>query len=538
MSGLPADGIKLPPGCRAIVAEHADGFTITIPAPGLVRGGGWGMVFGTLLMIGLTVLLAVISYYHIPTHGGVPLPQVRYLPPVITSLVTIILVLAMVNLGRRRAVLCVVGGKLWVEGTQPFFATKRGEWERSQLFAICAGPDCKLEIYPRDRPPFALFYAGTGLELEWLADVLRRGLQLDARPTARATAGAAVTARPSGTVVWADWAGAAVTARPSGAVDGADWVVPSAEEADNWIVAGCTGALLATLVSWVFALSLSRMDLDWSWSSMWPYPVCGAAVGISGALVYRGFRRRYTRRLAEISRSMNFAFQPTMSREDIGDFFYLRLFRGSDSSARYRMTGRAQGLPVDMFDYTCVFGEGRSRHTYRQTVMLLPAPEEGLPAFELRPRHGHWLFGDDIRFVQRVDYRGLRKRLGKQGYQLFLRQHARTRPTIERFSRHYAMRRYYSSEYFERAALGKFTGQADTGLPPDRAGKEEDIRALFTLDVLRYLADHRGWRIESDGRNLALWRSRRFLRAARRPCFVDEALEVYRVLRQACAGLS
>jgi hypothetical protein len=522
MSGLYSHGIEPPPArCRVIVEEHADGFTITIPARGLVRGGGCAMVFFTPLVIGLAALLAVNSYYHIPTHRGVPQPEVRYVPPVLVSLVSILLVLAMVNRGWRRAVVAVVGGKLRVEGAQPFFGTKRGEWERSQLFAICAGPDCLLEIYPRSRPPFTLFYPGPGLELEWLADVLRRGLQLDTRPTPRATAGEAVVVGPAG------------------AGGPADWVVPGAEPDDNWmwISAGCVGVLLVTILWWVFAIGSSLMHLPWPLSSIWAYAVAGAAVGISCALLYRGSRRRYVRQLPEISRSMDFAFQPAMSREDIGDFFDLRLFRGGRSSARNRMTGMADGLPVDMFDYTFSVGSGRSQRTYRQTVMLLPAPEEGLPAFELRPQHGDWLVSGAISFVpDHLDYGQLRKRLGKQGYQLFLREHARSRPTrecIERFSRHYAVRRYYLSEYFEQAAVWKFTGEAGTGLGPDRAGREEDIRTLFTLNVLRYFADHPGWRIESDGRHLALWRSRRFLSAAKRPRFVAEALEVYRVFTHA-----
>jgi hypothetical protein len=43
---------------------------------------------------------------------------------------------------------------------------------------------------------------------------------------------------------------------------------------------------------------------------------------------------------------------------------------------------------------------------------------------------------------------------------------------------------------------------------------------------------HTGWHIECDGRHLALWRSRGFVRAAHRPRLVADALEIYRLLRE------
>jgi hypothetical protein len=486
-----------------------------------VRGAGWGLLVATPLVIGVTVLLAVISYHDVPTRGGVPVPQMRYVPPVFFSLVSIVLVLAVINLAGRRVVVSVVGDKLWLEGTQPLVGTKRGEWKRSQLFAVCAGPHRRLEVHSRNRPPFTLFYPGPGLELEWLASVLRGALQLE---TAPASPGAAGTSR---------------RATASASVAGTRWIAPGSEADDDRIeiIAALVAAFLAIPGWFVFYRGASLQDLGWLWSSLWLNILAGAALGLGGAVLYRASRRRYVRGLAEVSRSMNFTFQPEMSREDIGHFFHLRLFREYDSSARNRMTGSVAGVPVDMFDYTFAAGPDQKKQRYRQTIMLLPAPA-GLPAFELRPRRRrYWFVSGEISFLEdRPDYQGLRKRLGRDGYQRFLRDYARARPvreSIQRFGRCYAVHKYYLSEYFEHAAPWRSTGQADTGLGSDRPAREEDIRALFTLDVLGYFAARPGWRIESDGVHLAMWRCQGLLSPARRPHVIAEALEVYRLLAHA-----
>jgi hypothetical protein len=46
------------------------------------------------------------------------------------------------------------------------------------------------------------------------------------------------------------------------------------------------------------------------------------------------------------------------------------------------MTGRMRGVPVQMLDRTIMSDGSECRYT----VVLLPAPEAGLPKFELQPR--------------------------------------------------------------------------------------------------------------------------------------------------------
>jgi hypothetical protein len=253
---------------------------------------------------------------------------------------------------------------------------------------------------------------------------------------------------------------------------------------------------------------------------------------------------------------MNLALQPVASREDLGDFFYLRLFRHWVSASN-RMTGIVDGVPVDMADYA--FTQTGRGPPYRQTVLLLPAPEGGLPPFELRPR-GH---------LDRFFGLGLNDTTGTT-VRPYKGQAPLIRKCTEHFRLRYDLRGYYSSDHLEEAAnwaalkaegavlwsllkatlpgfcqrnsrkakaRGHYQGtvQADNGLEPNRAGAEAETRRLFNLDLLHFFADHTGWCMESDGTHLALWRPYRTTRAAKRARFVAEALEVYRALARAGA---
>jgi hypothetical protein len=261
-------------------------------------------------------------------------------------------------------------------------------------------------------------------------------------------------------------------------------------------------------------------DLGWPWPSVLLWTGGNAAIGLGGVALYRAHRRHQVRRLAEASRSMNLAFQPEASREDLGDYFYLRLFRRW-SSTRNRMTGIVDRIPVDMADYLL------SSDYVRVTVLLLPAPASGLLPFELRPRGPIARFfgvglADDTRTTARP-YQG---------------QPRHIRQCVERFRLRYELRSYYPSDHLEAAAdwaALRGRGQADNLLGPDRVRAELAIRALFDLQLLHFFADHPGWCMESDGTHLALWRLSGTIRAAQRPRFVAEAVEVYRALADAAA---
>jgi hypothetical protein len=500
--------IRPPPtGCRVIVEEHPGGFTITIPPHGLVRGGGGGLVLFILLWVSCTIFITACSFDHAPTSGGVPSPPARYLGPLLFWASSTGLFLLMISLGRRRALLSVFGDRLEVEEIRPFLRTKRGSWERGQLFAICAGPTRgdfrQLEIFPQGEPPFTLLYTGPAMELEWLSGVLRQRLRLDAEPRDPGVTRESVVSSPA----------------PSDSL-------PDSERPNvgYWIASAFLGAVCVTIFWNIFNSGgfLARLGLPWS--SVFLCAAGGAMIGIGGVALQTAYRRRRVRRLAEASLSMNLALQREVSREDLGPFFYLRLFRRW-SSAKNRMTGIVDGIPVDMLDYTFEIQYGKGASHYRQTVLLLPAPENGVPPFDLRPR-GYF----DMFFIHQgfPDYKGITIKPDKG-------QPRRVRECLERFRLYYELRRYYLSDHFEQAAAwARLKGRpADNGLDADRPGTEEDIRRFFNLELLHFFADHPGWRIESDGIRLALWHPNKTIRAARRPRFIAEALELYRALARA-----
>src|SRR5438270_673109 len=86
-----------------------------------------------------------------------------------------------------------------------------------------------------------------------------------------------------------------------------------------------------------------------------------------------------------------------------------------------------------------------------------------------------------------------------------------------------------------RRFAAKRDGEEEPAAGTKLAQGEEAIREVFTLDVLRFFAGHPSWHVESDGKHLALWRRSTILRAADRPGFLEDSLEVRRALTHPAA---
>jgi len=105
-------------------------------------------------------------------------------------LVGIALLLAAINMGRRKAVLAVVDGNLMVYQTSLFRALRR-EWTKDQVTAIRAGPSSmsandvpvlELQIHTNPGATVGLLAGHDVDELRWLATVLRRNLDPEKLP--------------------------------------------------------------------------------------------------------------------------------------------------------------------------------------------------------------------------------------------------------------------------------------------------------------------------------------------------------------------
>jgi len=182
----PAATPQQPAGTSIKIERFEDGVTIEIPPAGLWKGthglfpvavllNGFMAVF-TLGLLGL--LLA-----------GKPLPQggdaVWVLPLLLAIfwIAGICLLLAALNMGRRRAALAVTGGSLMVLQTG-LFGGKRRSWGPGEVEAIRVGPSGlevnevpvqELQIYGGGK--FSLLAGRTDAELEWVAAELRGALK-------------------------------------------------------------------------------------------------------------------------------------------------------------------------------------------------------------------------------------------------------------------------------------------------------------------------------------------------------------------------
>lgn len=170
------------------VERAADGVTLKVPPLGVWRGSKMLFVMGLLWtgMVGCMVLMMLIKFI----EGQNDLWPALLLLGLVFLPIGIGLLLAAVNMGRRRAVLAVVGAQLLAMQTG-IFGGKRGQWQRREIAQIRIGPSgmevnevpvMELQIHPKSGKEFGLL-AGRGVkELEWLAAVLKHELQTSAPP--------------------------------------------------------------------------------------------------------------------------------------------------------------------------------------------------------------------------------------------------------------------------------------------------------------------------------------------------------------------
>jgi hypothetical protein len=205
------------------------------------------------------------------------------------------------------------------------------------------------------------------------------------------------------------------------------------------------------------------------------------AMAVIGYLAYRAERARAEglRRAAE---EMGFEYAAAAPADGVrARFPGFHLFsQGRRPDVRNLIRGRAGGLEVSIFDYAYVTGGGKSRHTWRQTVLAFEVGDANLPGFSLRPQMwfhkvGQWLGFKDINF-----------------------------DTHPKFSRQYLLR----------------SGEG-----------EEDVRALFDDRVLEYYEGHPNVCTEACGRHLVYYRAQKRIGPAEVRSFLEEGFEVLALFR-------
>jgi hypothetical protein len=170
-----------PAGSRVVVEEAADGVTITLPPAGLGKGTKGLFPFAILwclITAGITTAFTVGK-----------LDDGLWIAVVVLTVFWIVgiwTLLAGFQMGRRRAVLAVVGDRLLVLQTGPL-GSKQREWSRAEVERVAVGPSgmavndvpvLELQIHPKGGKTFGLLAGRDESELQWLATRLRRAFEL------------------------------------------------------------------------------------------------------------------------------------------------------------------------------------------------------------------------------------------------------------------------------------------------------------------------------------------------------------------------
>jgi hypothetical protein len=189
-----AEALQKPAGSNITLEEHADGVTLHVPPAGLWKGSK-GLFAFSLLWNGFMTIVTGGFVWALLAGGAGHLDALIFVAFIAAFwAVGLGLMLAGINMGRRCAVLGVVGNDHLLVLQTGIFGSKRREWDRGQLEEIRAGPSgietngvpiIELQIIPRRGKKVGLLAGRENDELHWLAAVLRHSLRLDQPDGAR-----------------------------------------------------------------------------------------------------------------------------------------------------------------------------------------------------------------------------------------------------------------------------------------------------------------------------------------------------------------
>lgn len=279
------------------------------------------------------------------------------------------------------------------------------------------------------------------------------------------------------------------------------------------------GGILTAVIWWVVNRVWNAGGIGvlqqqpWPLSSIYACAAIGAMLGMALGMTLVLLRTGHANRIAALCQRLNFQYMADVAREQLPTYHSLRLFEPRRwHEARNLMRGRFDGGTVELLDYEFVERGDESTTHYRQTVALFPDCGGKLPPFELAPR------GLIIKLLYRV--------AGLEGitFEPAKSTSGWDRDAIDRFGELYFVspRLNESLRAAElRRVQSELGGDAADEAPP--VPSEQAIRRLFNVELLRTFVDRPGWSVESDGVNLAVWRSRRIVPAADREEFLREA---------------
>ncbi len=170
-----------PSGSRLRLDRQSDGLTITLEPMGVWRGSKGLFVFG-LFWCGFMVVFTPVWFI----DPGEDSMQMLFIVPFLLLFwaIGISMLVGAVNMGRRRAILDVVGDTLLVS-RQSLFGQKQQEWRAEDLRGIRMGPSGmsvndvpipELKIESQSGETLGMASGRSDAELEWIAASLRKAL--------------------------------------------------------------------------------------------------------------------------------------------------------------------------------------------------------------------------------------------------------------------------------------------------------------------------------------------------------------------------
>ena len=172
-----------PENAVAILERQDDGLTITIPAVGIRKGSKGMFGFSVFWNLFMAVFTGIWTF---ADHQGVG--DLLFVIAILSLFwaVGIVMLIASINTGRRRAILDVVGDTLLIT-RQNIFKTRQQEVHRDNIQSIRRDksgtevndvPILNLQVHMHEGKKIAMLSQLSNDELAWIAGELRRALDL------------------------------------------------------------------------------------------------------------------------------------------------------------------------------------------------------------------------------------------------------------------------------------------------------------------------------------------------------------------------
>jgi MFS family permease len=232
-----------------------------------------------------------------------------------------------------------------------------------------------------------------------------------------------------------------------------------------------------------------------------PYAVgalAGGALSVYTGVVQARQEQQYEEELTGLAEVTEFRHTPRPDRKELGALLTLPILKTS-SEFRHRLVRLDDSLPLEMIDVSHLQGSGKHKQAVRRTVVVFPGGAAGLPDLWLRPLGPapRPLFG----------------MFPKGGVTFDPPPREEDANFVAFFAKHYLL--------------------APLEIPPaeeDERALAEQIRRVFSLEVLRHFAENLGWEVQTRDGHLALWHGDKPCPAPDRPALLVEALQFQEAL--------